>query len=197
MFGVMCVGACSSKQAVIVRAEGEETTEVAPAEEQPAEDNEGWFKKNYETYIVPLLSGVSITSIVTMATTIIFTVVKNKKLDEKVVKITNEANEKYNQAEEKLVEVKEILSEVHQIYELALKSDQLNNEVKNYIEQKTQYMVTVIDQDSERIGKIDDLIKVLTLLTQLETKVAKQSQEVVKSGIIEDIDEIIGIVKRL
>ena len=194
-FFVGFTSACVSKQAVIVRAEGEETTEVV-VEEQPAEE-ENWFQKNYETYVVPLLGGVSITSILSMIVTIVFTVIKNKKLDQKVLAISKKANEKYQQTEEKLVEVKEILGEVHEIYQLTLNNEKVNSETKIFLKEKVKYMVTVVDKNSEKVNKIDNLVKVLTLLTQLQVKVYKQSAEIVKSGIIEDINEIAQLVKKL
>lgn len=187
--------ACSSKQAVMVRAEGEETTEVV-TEGQPVEE-ENWFQKNYETYVVPLLSGVSITSILSMIVTIVFTVIKNKKLDQKVLTIAEKANEKYQQAEDKLVEVKEILREVHEIYQLTLNNEKVNSEIKTFLKEKVEYMVAVVDENSEKVNKIDDLVKVLTLLTQLQAKVSRQSAETVKNGIIEDINEIAQLVKKL
>ena len=122
-FAVGFNSACASKQAVVVHAEGEETTSEVVVEEQPAEE-ENWFQKNYETYIVPLLSGVSITSILSTFVTFVFTIVKNKKLDQKVLAITEKANEKYQQAEEKLVEVKEILRVINEIYQLTLNNEQ-------------------------------------------------------------------------
>lgn len=194
-FVVGFTSACTSKQAIMVRAEGEETTEVV-VEEQPAEE-ESWFQKSYETYVVPLLSGVSVTSILSMIVTIVFTVIKNKKLDEKVLTITKNANEIYQQAENKLVEVKEILGEVHEIHRLTLNSEKVNSEAKTFLEEKVKYMVTVVDDNSEKVNKIDDLVKVLTLLTQLQVKISKQSAEIVKSGIIEDINEITQLVKKL
>ena len=189
--------ACSSKQAVMVRAEDGETTEVVTEEPQAEEEKEDWAKKSYETFIVPLLSGVSLTSVASLVGAIAITVIKNKKLDKKIIEITERANEKYNQAEEKLVKVTEILTEVNEIYLLVQNSDKLNGETKALIEQKVQYMVTVIDEDHTRIAKVDDLIKITALLVQLEGKVAKQSAEVVKSGIVDDINEIIGLVKKL
>lgn len=161
-------------------------------EEQPVEE-ESWLKKNYETYVVPLLSGVSITSILSLIVTIVFTVIKDKKLDQKVLM----ANEKCQQAEEKLVEIKEILGEVHEIHQLTLNSEKVNTEIKTFLKEKVEYMVTVVDENSEKVNKIDDLSKILTLLTQLQVKVSRQSAEIVKSGIIEDINEIAQLVKKL
>lgn len=165
-------------------------------EEQSVEEK-SWFQKNYETYVVPLLSGVSITSILSMVVTIVFTSVKNKKLDQKVLAITEKANEKYQYTEDKLVEVKEILKEVHEIYQLTLNNEKVNSEAKTFLQEKVKYMVSVVDGNSEKVNKIDDLVKILTLLTQLQIKVSKQSAEIVKSGIIEDINEITQLVKKL
>lgn len=211
MFGVAGLCACSANQAVLVGAEGEETsssTEIAPPEESsssevttPSEETtteeDNWFKKDYETFVVPLLSGVSITSLLSMVVTILFTFIKNKKLDQKVLLVTQKANDKYQQCEEKLVEIKEILTQVHEIYEMVTKSEKINDETKTYLEEKVKYLVTVIDGNSERVNKIDNLVEIITLLAQLQTKIAKQSDDVVKSGIVEDIDEITTLVKKL
>ena len=195
-FSVGFSSACASKQAVVVHAEGEETTSEVVVEEQPAKE-ENWFQKNYETYIVPLLSGVSITSILSTVVTFVFTIAKNKKLDQKVLAITEKANEKYQQAEEKLVEVKEILRVINEIYQLTLNNEEVNNETKTFLKEKVQHMITVIDENSEKVNKIDDLTQILILLTQLQVKVSKQSAEIVKSGIVDDINEITQLVKKL
>ena len=54
-----------------------------------------------------------------------------------------------------------------------------------------------IDENSEKVNKIDDLTQILILLTQLQVKVSKQSAEIVKSGIVDDINEITQLVKKL
>lgn len=203
---VMCASAYASKQAVMVRAEDEITEPVVEEPEQPAEETseptekeqfEEWLKSSYQTYVVPLLGGISITSVMTLIITVVFTIIKNKGLDKKVIRITQEANTKYNEANEKYAECKEILVEVHQIYKLVVKSGEINEEAKAFIKEKMDYALTVVDASSAQVAKIDNLVKVVALLAQIESKVAKQSGEVVKSGIVEDINELSNLIKEV
>lgn len=190
-----CALACSSKQVGAVHAEGE-VVEVVQEEEQSKETKE-WLKEKYETFIVPLLSGISIASVGSLLFTVVFLVTKTRLSEKRNRLIEARANEKYEQAQTTLLECKDILSKVNQVYELTCQVKTDNDTAKQFIEDKMKYMVAVIDKSSTQIGKVDDLIKVVTVSTQLQAKIAKQSPELVRSGIISDIDEVTNLVKRL
>lgn len=211
---VVLTGAClasayagTSRGVMPVFAEGEveETSEPAEAEEpveteeptvvEAEEDKEGFIKKSYETLVVPLLSGVSITSILSAVVCVAMAVVKNKQLDKKLITISEEASEKYNQAQEKLKEVTEILKTILEVDALVKEEKVINTEIKNCITEQMAGIVDTINQNAKQVAKIDKLQQSVALLVQLEAKVARQSQEVVKSGIIEDINMITQLMK--
>lgn len=193
--------ASTSRGYVRVSAEGEETSEVV---EQPQEEQESWIKKSYETYIVPLLSGVSITSIVSAVACILTTVLKNRQLDKKLLTLQTEcdrrieqADEKYRQAEAKLAEVTEILQTAREVFKIIIENDAINKETKKVVTEKLLQIVGAIDKQSKDIGKIGKLQEVVGLLVQLQSKVAMQSAEVVKSGIVDDVNKILQLVKSI
>lgn len=184
----LCIGAgaCASKQAVVsVRAE--ETAEVAE------EEKEGWAKSAFENYIVPLFTIGTVTSIVSGAIGIIITVRKNKKLDDKIF----EANQKVVQATEIMKQCTAILETIKKILDIVQNSNQLTQEVKSFIEQKMSEALKVVNESKVEVLKIEKLSQAISLLTQLEAKVAKQSPEIIKSGIVEDINKITSLVKSL
>lgn len=193
--------ASTSRGYVRVNAEGEETSEVV---EQPQEEQESWIKKSYETYIVPLLSGVSITSIVSAVACIATTVLKNKQLDKKLLALQSEcdrrieqADEKYRQAEAKLAEVTEILQTAREVFKIIIENDAINKETKKVVTEKLLQIVGAIDKQGEDIHKIGKLQEIVGLLVQLQSKVAMQSAEVVKSGIVDDVNKILQLVKSI
>ena len=193
--------ASTSRGYVRVSAEGEETSEVVV---QPQEEQESWIKKSYETYIVPLLSGVSVTSIVSAVACILTTVLKNKQLDKKLLAMQAECNrrieqadEKYRQAEAKLAEVTEILQINREIYKIILENDAINKDVKKIVLEKLSLMTSIVEKQGQDISKIGKLQEVVGLLVQLQSKVAMQSAEVVKSGIVDDVNKILQLVKSI
>lgn len=196
--GVACLasmGACLSKQSPAVVHAEEATTEVVKTEE--TEEKESWYKNALETYIVPLFASMSITAIVSVILTVGLTVAKNHQLDKKILKITEWANEKNTLAEQKLAEATQILSVINDVYQMVLSNETLTKEMKDFVAERMNYAVSVAEKCATKVNKMDDVVKVLALLTQLETIIAQQSPNAVKSGIVEKINEISVIVKHL
>lgn len=184
-----------------VCAEGEETSEVV---EEPQQEEKGWVKNAYETYIVPIFASVSITSIGSAVACIVTTVLKNKQLDKKLIAIQEEANRREAEAREKLVkaetvlaEVTEMLGAVHEMHDTIMADSELSKETKQYLKDKVNFILKKIEENSNDIAKIDKLHEVVGLLVQLQSKVALQSTEVVKSGIIDDVNKILQLVKSI
>lgn len=188
-----------------VYAEGEETSEPVVVEEEPAEEpKENWVKQTYDTYVVPLFASVSITSIGSAIICIVATALKNKELNKKLLAMNEafqermeEANRKSMLAEEKLAEATEMLALAREGYALIKESDALNKETKEFLVSNVNFILNKLEENSKEIAKIEQFKRVLALLVQLQTKVAKQSQEIVKSGIVDDVNEIVALVKEL
>ena len=174
--GSIAGGAWASKQAV-----AHEEAEIAEVAE---EEKESWIKTKYETIIVPLFASVSVSSLATMAITIGLTVAKNKKLDEKVLIIEEKATEKYVKAEEKLAEATNILGQVKEIYQITTKSGE-----------QSDHVVEVVDKGLNQVQKIDSIVKIMAIYTQIELEKIKNSPEAVKSGVVEKVNEISALIK--
>lgn len=214
---LVLTGACfvsaytsTSRGVMPLYAEGEETSEPVveeePAEEpvEEAEEKENWVKQAYDTYIVPLFAGVSATSVVSAVVCIVATVLKNKELNKKLLAMNEnfnaqkqEADKKLALAEEKLAEATEMLALAREGYALIKENDAINKETKKFLVDNMNFILKKIEENSNEVAKIEKVQKVLSLLVQLDAKVAKQSQEVVKSGIIEDVNELIALVKAI
>lgn len=187
-----------------VCAEGEETSEVVEEPVAEQEDEKGWAKNAYETYIVPLFAGVSITSIGSLLGCFLITFLKNKELNKKLLAIKEEAdkreaqaNEKLLLAEQKLAEVTEILLTVRELAKVIIEDHALNKEIKREVIEKLTLITQIIEKNGQDISKINKLQEVIALLVQLEAKVSLQATEVIKSGIVDDVNKILQLVKSI
>ena len=193
--------ASTSRGYVRVSAEGEETSEVV---EQPQEEKESWVKKSFDTYVVPLLSGVSLTSIVSAVACIVTTIIKNKQLDKKLLTLQEEDNKRraeadaiYQSANEKLAEATEILQTVRETYRIILENDVINKETKKIVLEKLAFMSSELEKQSKDVKKVEKLQEVIGLLVQLQSKIALQTTEAVKSGVVDDVNKILQLVKSI
>ena len=196
-----CTG--TSRGYTRVCAEGEETSEVV---EEPVsnEENEKWAKQAWETYVVPLFASVSLTSIGSLVGCFLITLLKNKQLNKKLIAMQEEAdrreekaNEKLLLAEQKLAEVTEILQTVRELAKIIIEDHALNKEIKREVIEKLTLITQVIEKNGQDISKINKLQEVIALLVQLEAKVSLQATEVIKSGIVDDVNKILQLVKSI
>ena len=197
----------ANKSYSVVYAEdeaSEQTSVEDTATDETTETEENWFKKQWDTLVVPVLGGTMGVSLVAGILSVGITLVKNNSLDKKLLELQKKSDEvqekaqqKYLEAQEKLIQVSEILSAVHTIYETVLKSGELNAEIKQVVVNKLGEISAKVNESAKKITKIDDLIKVNSLLVELEGKVAKQSKEIIKSGIAQDIEQIVNLVKSI
>lgn len=165
--------------------------------EPVVEPEENWFKKQWNTLVVPVLSGTLLSTLAIAAINVGITLIKNSALDKKILGIEARAEEKYQQTQESLVKIVDIMAKVDTIYTTVIKSGELNSQVKGLIVDKLNEMSTAIQEAVKNTVKINDLVKVNALLVELESKVAKQSKEIVKSGIAQDIEEITKLVRNI
>lgn len=178
---ISSVSACVSTRAVA------EETETIPAEETTPTEEESWKDKIVQfkdTILVPLLSGVSITSVLSIVITVVLNYIRGKKLDKKCI-----------ESEAKLAEATAILSTITKIYNDIADDKKINEETKAIIETQMNDLISKINSNNERVAKIEKIEPILKLLVQLEVKLAKASSDVVASGAIKDVNEIAKLIK--
>ena len=170
---------------------------------EPSQE-EDWFKAKWETYIVPLFGGVSLTAIVSFVATLLMNHFKTKRLDKKVEDMENgwlKKEERYNnllvEADNKLLAIGQIATTMTNVYNLVLESNKVDTETKTYLQEKCDVLVTKINLVTDSTNKIDGLKRAIALQTQLFIKVAKTMPEAVKSGIINDLNKIAELVATL
>lgn len=192
----------------VIEESSEPEEEPVVEEEQPVvveegqeEAKESWVENKFNTFVVPLLSGVSITSVVSALVCILMTLLKNRSLDKKLLEVNKEAEKRkaeaddvYKKANDKLLEVTEVLKLIREVSKDVAEDNALNREVKEYVKKSLSSMLSMIEENNKEVVKIEKIKSVLAILVQLEAKVAKQSSEVIKSGIIEDINKLTMLI---
>lgn len=180
-----CVGTSTyaTQDVLCVRAEGEEQS----SEVTETQEIEEWKQKITEfknTVLIPILGGVSITSVVSLVLTLVVNYIRGKKLDKKCV-----------DSEAKLAEATAILATITKIYNDVAEDKKINEETKTIISTQMKDLVEKIDANTNVIEKINKIEPILKLLVQLETKLAKANSDVIASGAMKDVSEITKLIK--
>jgi hypothetical protein len=146
-----------------------------------------------ETYLVPLLSGVSITSIVSLIATILLTIIREKRASKR------EANavEKHNQAEALISQAYAVIGMVKDVFEHIKTQINQNEVLKQLVEEKLSELQKIISKNSREIMKINKIEPILKLLVQIEGKLAVANENAVASGILTDVNELVRLAKEL
>ena len=213
LFGLFAVaaalafcGAFSVKSNTIspIYAEGEESSEPISSEEEPetatvseepevpAED-ESIAKKVLEfkdTFLIPLLSGVSLSTILGMAVSTAFAF-KNGR----VVKVLKEANSKFERfANDKLQQAEQLINLANEQLEKAEemsnrmieKAEEINRRVENLIS-ATQSLVSNFESLATNTAKMLAIKECVVLLIEVQAELAKINPKAISSGIVEQI----------
>lgn len=143
-----------------------------------------WAVEKWETFVAPLVGGISLTAILSFAMTMFFNWLKNKKLDEKLVDVKNNLNE-----------CQLILKTLTGIYDNVKETREINEETQGALKEAVEKILSMLNLNNEKMDKIEKIQPILKLLVELETKVAKASDEAIKAGIIDDVREIESLIK--
>lgn len=194
--------ACSSKQARVAYALEDESSEIIeeptdssvisesiveePTIEEATEgsDIEKWAKEKWETFVAPLVGGISVTAILSFVSTLFINWLKNKKLDKKLLEIESKKVE----LENKIIAVETTLAT------LAIIKDEVGD-VKTAVKSFLALSETKFNEIKEESVKLQKIEPILKLLIELEAKLAKTSQDAIKAGIVSDIKELERLVK--
>lgn len=170
---------------------GEYIPPVVGDEENVFEELWSKFEAWKETYLVPLLSGVSITTIVTLLINVILTIVREKR----ATKRENTASEEHEHAEALIAQAYAVIALVKDVFE-HIKTQVLQNDaLKQLIENKLNELEKLLNKNSREITKINKIEPILKILVQIQGKLALVNENAIASGITADINELIRLAK--
>ena len=214
LFGLFAVtvalafcGAFSAKSNTIspIYAEGEESSELISSEDEPetadseeevevpAESESTIAKKVLEfkdTFLIPLLSGVSLSTILGMAVSAAFAF-KNGR----VVKVLKEANSQFERfANDKLQQAEQLINIANEQLEKAEeisnrmieKAEEINGRVENLI-LATQSLVSNFESLATNTSKMLAIKECVVLLIEIQAELAKINPKAISSGIVEQL----------
>lgn len=159
-------------------------------EEEPVVDDwkdkvENW--KN--TYIVPLISSVSITSILTMLFSVAVAYL-NRKTNTFIKEANDKTQEITVKALEKVEEVKKLAGVyIDKTIEVLEKADQITNEVTKSIKK--------IKELTEKTENLIVLKQAVLSMCEGLSKIARASEELVKNGVAEELARIESEIKKI
>ncbi len=206
LVGVGALSSCRAQTQIVVKAE--ETTEVAEVAENVEEEDKSWWRVQWETYVAPLLTGISITSVVSVAFSIIFTIARKTALDKKYAEKDSEYQAKVADFEQKVHEALDGLNERMQevdmikgvaenILNACLNEQEVNEATKAMIKETMEVLTAKVDENNVIVQKYQKIEPILQLLVQLEIKLAKSNKNNIANGVIDDIEEISKLIKSL
>lgn len=149
------------------------------------------FEAWKETYLVPLLSGVSITTIVTLLINVVLTIVREKLARKR----ENTAREEHEHAEALIAQAYTVIALVKEVFENVRTQVLQNDALKQLVENKLIELEKILNKNSREISKINKIEPILKLLVQIQGKLALVSENAIASGITADINELIRLAK--
>lgn len=188
--GLLAGGLALKPVATPVHAE-DEITEVAPAEElttsEESEESVSDKISNFkDTYLVPLLSGVSITAVLSMGLTIVGFV-----LNRRFVHNRKEAEDTVLTKVLDLVGVfTKLLTEINQ-------TNTLSKDTKVAFEDSCKQLLSTLEVVKTLPAKVDKVVKTQVAIGQLLGKITSLDQKFVSSGIAQDCQSIVSDIKEL
>lgn len=186
---------------VQVKAEDEIVEEI-PIEEETTTNEEierlkqEWQKKLNEfkdEYVVPLVSGVSVATIINLIITLAYTLVKNKTLKLKD-KIIDENQVKMNQ----MIEAQNIFCDkvANMIQELQV-SNSINKETLAEVQEAASDLFTKLTDLTGKTEHMAKIIPVLNTTALIVSKTVQVSESAIKSGVVDDVNKLLIELKDL
>ena len=196
-------GLAKTQDAIPVFAEGEPSSETVPGTSSEAASEAGsdkatiaelsYWKGLYENYVVPLLGGVSLSSILAAIVSVTFAVVRAK------------SDKKHNIAEDaryaKYALIVEKAEAVIDLCERAIKSsEQSKEQVATFVSDFIGLAKELMEEIKNLISNTKELAKLqpaFVRLTEILGKMAANTKELVSSGAAEEIKGLVTEAKGL
>lgn len=189
--------AIAPQSAAMVSAEGEtsQTTSEDTNVELPAEIQEeiSYWKKLYDQFLVPLLGGVSITAVLSALVNIALSVAMHLR-KKKFLTIQSENFAKYAELAEKA----EKLASSAETLAKSMKESSESSEklIKSFIEDADE-LIEGVAKLSGNVEKLHELKGKLADVAEILGKMASHTQELVSTGVAEDIERLLREIKEV
>lgn len=161
------------------------------------EDIKQWAKEQWDNLIMPIFVGFSATNIGVFLLNYIVSKVRNRAQDKKNKENQAALDEKLKQVQDCLIMVGALVKTQNVIFENLKTNNALSLETKEIICKTMTSVANLININNKKIDSIEKIKPVLALLISIEKKVALCRDEVVKSGIGNDIAKLESMVKEL
>lgn len=163
--------------------------EIVVEEEQEEENIKDKLTNWKDTFLVPILSGVSITSVISALVSIGFAFL-NRKVIKRLEKENNEGAMYIANCKASIVD---IMGSVLQVSDLVNKIIETNTLTNESINQLTDVFNNLKDKTENLIVLKDSVYKLCMLIN----KVVKKTPELVSNGVAEECDRIIKQIKNI
>lgn len=161
--------------------------------EKEISDVESWVNEKWDTYVSPLLGGVSLAVVVSFLGTLLMTYVRSKSLDGKL----KDANDKIAQATEILAKVSSVLLVLNTVKSDVENGNKINDETKAELKSQVSSLEAKIGELSGNIEPMEDIKKILSLLVQIVSAIATNDENSVKSGVSKEVSELASMLPEL
>lgn len=174
-----------------------------------------WANSKWDTYVAPLLGGVSLAVVVSFIGTLAISYAKGKGLDKKLTQSTDNLNsrlaESKKELDEKLVLVEERMAQASEALDKVGKTLETLNAIKESVEsgerisEETQAQlksdVASLEKEmlemADDVGSLDDVKKAMVALAQIISAIASASDEAIKSGAASEVKRLANMTKEL
>lgn len=171
-------------------------TENTETEEKEETNNnqilDNWNKWR-ETYIEPLLTGVSLSTIVSTILTIFFAI-KNKKLNVQNKELNTQVQ---SQVQETLKLIADFIEESKKILHSVTDQNDLVNNLSNSFASSVEEINKQLTTLYEATAKSEAVKNLLVIMSSIISKLANSSREALKIGISEDINKLADEAKKI
>ena len=171
--------------------------EPASSEEQPQEKEGEKISEKLvafrDTYLVPLVTGVSLTSVLSTVFSIAMAInaYKNKKT------IIEENNKTRKQCLEMLVMAKQVVETANALTLSIMDDKKVSEETKQAFMKQTKMINDSIDKLTQETEKVLQIKPCVIMLIQLMTDLAKVNPQAVSSGVLETIEQLNQQAKKM
>ena len=152
-----------------------------------------WLKNFFDTYLVPIIGSSSIVSVVSAIIVSVLSAIRKKEL-KKMLEKNNQIN---LQAQDNLKNSNNTLAKINEVKLLEEENIKINTEINRVVNEKVEAIEKVVEDNNKKIERLDNVYEALKLLSQIQIKVAKSSKDVIKSGLVEDIQNLSNIIKKI
>lgn len=157
------------------------------------EDEIKYWKNLYDSFIVPLLGGTSILNIITSGLTIAISISKHRG-EKKFASLLEEKQKKYDEI---VAQATLVIGAAQSLVASMKSKEEEQTKALNSLIDEEKKLLSAIGAQTEDIEKMEKIKGILLKLIEVQGKMASSTQELVASGVAEDINVMISDLKEL